>query len=186
MATIRKSSLPAGAHFIDGKYNFVRKHPIGEDVYLFDSNHIHPLGDATTAYYSCPIIYRENLCFGYLSPMNLKHDYSSDGSPWTLSNSNNGCCTVCDGLWYTNLHRCVLCDDLFIRDFFDPKFCLFFPTCWSCLPKLPWAYCVNHTPTGVVAQLFKKTKPPIGKNPKKFTQEELDDFDIFSFKLEGL
>lgn len=175
---IRKTDLPVGPSWVNGKYVYVRRHIVEDTEFIYSDEYIHPIGlGSYSTYYNCPPIYRDRLCFSYLFPSTLRHNYASDGAPWTLSSSENGRCLICRGLYYSNLYRCIFCDDIFIRDFYSPKFCMFLPNCYDCLPRLPWAFCPAHTRQGFPSSL--KEIPPLGLNPKKYSKEELDSFDIF-------
>jgi hypothetical protein len=76
--------------------------------------------------------------------------------------------------WFS--HYCVRCGDFFLRDFYDPRFCAFYATCWDCLPQLPWASCTDHY--GYDPSNYK-TAPPVGLNPRKYSEQEIAD--AFSF-----
>lgn len=81
--------------------------------------------------------------------------------------------------WF--FHKCVVCDEYFVRDFRDNRFCNFYPTCWEHTQELPWEYCADHSYNynRDDRELYVQY-PPVGLNPKNFSDEELEgvfDFD---------
>lgn len=72
-------------------------------------------------------------------------------------------------------HFCLGCGNYFLQDFHDKRYCAFWATCWDCTQLLPWEYCLDH---GVKDPMFKEHLPT-GANPRKFTDEELEN--VFDF-----
>lgn len=119
-----------------------------------------------------PLVYQDRFCY-------------SMGQEGHNGTATTGSIPICGGCrrprpWFG--HFCVGCGDFFIRDFADPRFCNLYPTCWNCLPELPWASCPDHGPRSD-SIYYALVAPPTGLNPRKFTPEELADADDF---LEGL
>lgn len=142
-------------------------------------NNFHIIGENrffNTLYYASPFGYRiEDVPPRFkrrLHSIHMDHDFKMD-----LLDSRQPCHT-CKGYHIIDLHKCIFCANLFIRDFTAIKYCGWAPTCFNCLNKLPWERCPYHIRPKNIEDL-----PPLGINPKVFTQEELDSFDPFSFDL---
>ena len=115
-----------------------------------------------------PYIYQQKICF-------------SMGKEGHEGTTHNGSIPLCGGCkkprqWFG--HFCAGCGDFFIRDFYDPRFCDYYPTCWDCLSELPWAHCPDHFYANSIFAHLEVA--PAGLNPTKFTQEELDN--VFDFE----
>lgn len=110
-----------------------------------------------------PRTHRDKICFSMGKEGHNEPTKSRGGLP---------CCGGCGKPYPWFSHFCVGCGEFFIRDFFSPQFCSLYPTCWDCLPELPWSYCPAH---GDNELRFREVMPPAGLNPRKYTQEELDD-----------
>ena len=118
-----------GSHDEDNNYHYVRTHPVGKLEYRYDETWITPFKTREET----PIKWRTRLCYD-----NYVREW--EGNPFLQR------CGDCHKWHYKSLHRCVYCGIIFIRDFFHPRFCYFFPTCWDCTPYLPWECCPRHTP----------------------------------------
>ena len=79
--------------------------------------------------------------------------------------------------WF--FYKCVKCEEFFIKDFRHPKFCPHYPTCWEHTPGLPWRYCVEHTADPDEFEFYSIIVPPVGLNPKQFSEEELANVFVF-------
>lgn len=109
-----------------------------------------------------PLTFRKLMCFSM----------GKEGHEGSSSRGGVPACGGC-GLTYSWFgYFCVGCGEFFIRDFHHPKFCPLFPTCWNCTPELPWDYCPDHHVRSVGSL---EIVPPVGVNPKKYSQEEIDD-----------
>lgn len=126
--------------------------------------------------------YRHLIPYTHLEKVCLEYGEEGHGPArqWSPSGGSNPGCSCGRSLsWF--VHFCVNCGDFFIRDFSSPKFCAFYATCWNCLPSLPWAYCLDH---GVKDPQFAYSEfPPIGLNPRKWTDDDLREagIDVFEF-----
>jgi hypothetical protein len=131
-----------------------------------------------------PLTHRNLVCY----PERCGDRNVSDYIDPKWANSGIPFCRHCKRppVWFT--YRCVNCDSVFIRDFLDPKFCFAYPYCWNCLPQLSWTFCRDHNGRsmfyndgllynegGPFERLIRK-HPPLGLNPQKFSDTELDDF----------
>lgn len=123
--------------------------------------------------YNVPTSHRERLCFG---------EAMEDGFDHTGYNKSRGipCCASCERIRAHMGSWCVSCGEFFIRDFYDTRFCVAYPHCFSCLDKLDWDFCPDHASPRQV-DYFESTgrhviSPPAGFNPTRYTDEELDDF----------
>jgi len=81
-------------------------------------------------------------------------------------------CRHCGGILFTSVWRCPSCDDIYIKDFVDSRWCLAFPLCWNCLTELSPQPCVPH---GHDASRIVRNRTPLGLNPPPFEESELDD-----------
>lgn len=118
---------------------------------------------------SMPLTHRDKLCFS------MGKEGHDEGS------STTGPTPICNGCgkpysWFG--YFCVLCGYFFIKDFAHPKFCFAYPTCWGCMPQLPWTYCTGHGFNNDVRSEWGIV-PPTGVNPKKYTAEDLTN--VFDF-----
>lgn len=69
--------------------------------------------------------------------------------------------------------KCVKCEVYFIQDFRHPKFCGFYPTCWTHTLELEWEYCTKHKADPEKFEFYRKVIEPVGLNPRIYTPEEL-------------
>lgn len=109
-----------------------------------------------------PLTYKSKICFSM----------GEEGHEGSRSCGGIPCCAGCYKPYSWFSHFCVGCGNFFIRDFYSPKFCELFPVCWDCLPELSWAYCPDHRTANTGT---REVVPPVGLNPIKYTQEEIDD-----------
>lgn len=81
-------------------------------------------------------------------------------------------CRHCGGILFTSIWRCPSCDDIYVKDFADPRWCLAYPLCHDCLEGIDPVPCTTHydTPIG-----DRRTRPVLGLNPPKYEESELDN-----------
>ena len=53
-------------------------------------------------------------------------------------------CRNCNGIVPWFCYMCVKCNRYFVKDFRHPKFCTFYPTCWTHTLELEWERCADH------------------------------------------
>lgn len=142
----------------------------------FDENHAHPTGliDWWEAreYWNIPLQYRDKVCHGYRREESKSHKGYTNRSGIPV-------CATCGKPPAHLIFYCFNCGELFIKDFRDTRFCALYPYCYDCLSELSWAFCPDHT-VRLTASFYKLMDnptiiPPIGMNPRKFTEEELRD-----------
>lgn len=88
-------------------------------------------------------------------------------------------CKACNGIVPWFFHKCTVCDEYFVQDFRHPKFCDFNPTCWTHTQELPWTYCTTHKADPDEFEFYALIVPPLGYNPKQFSEAELAN--VFDF-----
>lgn len=159
-----------------------RTHPVGDKVVSYSwREHVLPFGPPGSPYHYIyvPLTFRVKLCFGLFGPEKERHEY--EFTDVRINRNRGRVCRSCGGYPNYTIRKCVNCASIFIKDFTSAKYCEVIPYCWSCLPELPWTSCPYHRNPG---GRFVIDEAPLGINPRIFTQEELDSFDISSFDLE--
>lgn len=88
-------------------------------------------------------------------------------------------CKECGGMMHYLIHRCTSCETIFLKCFLHPDYC---PSpscvkCWDCVQTSgPCTIDFHQRPRPWDSEV----SPPMFKSPRKFTKEELDNFDIFA------
>lgn len=82
-------------------------------------------------------------------------------------------CNVCRKPDSFNLHRCIDCGEIFVKDFYA-TFCYDMPRCWDCTQEFPTG-CYNLSGTCIEADQSKWVAPMLPK-PKIFAADDLNDF----------
>lgn len=156
-----------------------RSHQVGDNIYHYKWSELTmPFGPVGgfTAYYETPFNFRSRLCYNVFAPIEKRHQYESDR--FEGGSLQYRVCLYCGRYPAHFLRKCALCGIVFIKDFLNPKYCMDFPCCWDCMPKLPWTHCPDYS--NKLANANSDLVAPLGINPKIFSKAELDDFDIFA------
>lgn len=88
-------------------------------------------------------------------------------------------CAVCKKLKIYLVHKCSGCGEIFLKCFRHTNYC---PAprcvlCWDCVQKSEPCTIDFHERK---VPWDREVSPPLYKAPRKFTKEELDNFDIFA------
>ena len=124
-------------------------------------------------YENVPWTHRNLLCFMTEGPRETRHEWRAA----LYVHGFFGICATCEKPPIFKYYQCVSCDNFFIKDFTHHKYCILYPHCWNCIPKLGWDYCPDHTiPIYRSTADLEKIHPPLGLNPRTFSNDDLDDF----------
>ena len=112
-----------------------------------------------------PVQFRKRVC---VCEVGIKYDFSGKSLyPY-------GCCARCGKPDLSTLLKCKTCGEVFIKDFSWPFECRspYHTTCWDCSQKLT-ELCTEHTRIPMYKDGYP-LREPLGLNPVKYTEEELD------------